>query len=57
MKNKAIKVILSCKSISQLTSASKYTKLYYVKSKDYIGYNELIKLIREKTKNVNTLTK
>tara|TARA_B110000503_G_C6776167_1_gene261402 strand:- start:89 stop:268 length:180 start_codon:yes stop_codon:yes gene_type:complete len=44
-KNKAIKVIGSCETEEQLNFALNYVELYYKKFEDFIGYNELKRLI------------
>jgi hypothetical protein len=44
-KNKSIKVIGSCETEEQLNFALNYVELYYKKFEDFIGYNELKRLI------------
>ncbi len=46
-KNKAIKVINSCKTDEHFKSSLSYVELYYKKFEDFIGYNELKRLIRK----------
>ena len=46
-KNKAIKVINSCKTDEHFKSSLNYVELYYKKFEDFIGYNELKRLIRK----------
>jgi|TARA_R110002020_G_scaffold91096_3_gene221492 hypothetical protein len=46
-KNKAIKVINSCKTDEHFESSLNYVELYYKKFEDLIGYNELKRLIRK----------
>jgi len=46
-KNKAIKVINSCKTDEHFESSLNYVDLYYKKFEDLIGYNELKRLIKQ----------
>ena len=50
-KNKALRVIESCKDKTQLNVALNYVELYYKKYEDFLGYNELKRVINEKEIN------
>jgi hypothetical protein len=47
-KQKCVLVIESCINKEQLQSAYNYVKLYYNKFEDFLGYNELIRMINDK---------
>jgi hypothetical protein len=47
-KQKCTLVIESCVNKEQLESAHNYVKLYYKKFEDFLGYNELIRMINNK---------
>jgi hypothetical protein len=44
-KSKAIKVIDSCETSEQLNFALNYVELYYKKFEDFVGYNELKRMV------------
>lgn len=46
-KSKAIKVIDSCETSEQLNFALNYVELYYKKFEDFVGYNELKRMVIE----------
>jgi hypothetical protein len=50
-KNKAIRIIESCRNKTQLSVASNYVELYYKKYEDFLGYNELKRIIINKETN------
>jgi hypothetical protein len=50
-KEKAIKVIESCKTLEQLNGALKYIQTYKKAFSDMVGYNELKRLISKKRLN------
>ena len=52
-KNKAIKVINSCKTDEHFESSLNYIDLYYKKFEDFVGYNELKRLIKQLTESIN----
>jgi len=47
-KQKCVSVIDSCINREQLKLACNYVKLYYDKFEDFLGYNELIRMIKKK---------
>jgi hypothetical protein len=47
-KQKCVLVIESCLNKDHLKSAYNYVKLYYDKFEDFLGYNELIRMINNK---------
>lgn len=46
-KNKAIEIINSCETDEHFESSLNYIVLYYKKFEDFIGYNELKRLINQ----------
>ena len=52
-KNKAIKVINSCKTDEHFESSLNYIDLYYKKFEDFVGYNELKRLINQNKEDEN----
>ena len=46
-KNKAIEIINSCETDEHFESSLNYIVLYYKKFEDFIGYNELKRLITQ----------
>jgi len=50
-KNKAIRIIESCRNKTQLSVALNYVELYYKKYEDFLGYNELKRIINNKETN------
>lgn len=50
-KNKAIRVIESCRNKTQLIVALNYVNLYFKKYEDFLGYNELKRIINNKENN------
>ena len=47
-KEKCILVIESCKTKKQIKSAYNLINLYYEKFEDFLGYNELIRMLKNK---------
>lgn len=47
-KQKCVSVIQSCVKEYHFKSAKNYVDLYYIKFEDFLGYNELIRMINEK---------
>lgn len=47
-KQKCVSVIQSCVKEYHFESAKNYVNLYYIKFEDFLGYNELIRMINEK---------
>lgn len=54
-KNKAIKIINSCKTDTHFDSSLNYVELYYKKFGDFIGYNELKRILNQ-NKDGKTIT-
>jgi hypothetical protein len=48
VKNKALAVVESCKTLEQLVGAKKYVERYNLIFSDLIGYSELSRLILKK---------
>jgi hypothetical protein len=47
-KRKCVRVIESCKTKEQHKSAKNYIDLYYKKFEDFIGYNELKRMLNNR---------
>ena len=52
-KNKCVRVIESCITLEQLKVAKKCVELYDKKYEDFLGYNMLIRKIKENEESIN----